>query len=112
MQIVSLLYLTKNITEFNYKSIAGSALLTLGFLFLYNLFSVKKIYFTEKRILFWAIIINPCLFNIFLGIATISGEYPQMERLHFASVLAVTVSVIVGFTMLIISLFKKKEIKF
>lgn len=111
MQIVLLLYLTNNITEFSWKLITGSTLLTTGFLFLYNLISVKKIYFFNKRMAFWAVIINPCLFNIFLGISLITEEYLQMEGLYIASILAVTLSVIIGFIMLIIALLKKKEIK-
>jgi hypothetical protein len=111
MQIVLLLYLTNNVNEFSWKLIAGSGLLTTGFLFVYNLFSVKKTYFKEKRILFWAFIINPCLFNIFLGTGLIAGEYPQMKGLHIGSLLAVILSILIGFIMLIVALLKKNEVK-
>ena len=78
-EVTLLFYLTKTYPILNWQLIGASLLLVTGVLLIINIVMLRTTTFKEKKVLFYAIIINPGLVSIFTAITVILIQYPKLQ---------------------------------
>jgi hypothetical protein len=90
----------------NWQVIVSSLLLLAGILLTFNLIPLRKTLFKDKNLIFYAIIINPGLVQIFAGVTGLTMQNSQLEYVSFASGIIMVLGIITGFVMLIAALIR------
>jgi len=90
----------------NWQVIVSSLSLLAGILLTFNFIPLRKTVFKDKNLIFYAIIINPGLVQIFAGIAGLTIKNPQLQYVSFSSAIIMVLGIIIGIVMLIAALIK------
>jgi len=106
-EVTLLFYLTKTYPILNWQLIGASLLLVTGVLLIINIVMLRTTTFKEKKVLFYAIIINPGLVSIFTAITVILIQYPKLQYIYLLTGLFMIASIIIGFGVFVAALIKK-----
>ena len=90
----------------NWRVIVSSSSILCGVLLAFNLIPLRKMFFKNKNLIFYAIIINPCLVQIFAGITGLTIQNTQLEYVAFSSGILMVLGIITGSVMLVAALLK------
>jgi hypothetical protein len=110
--IALLAYLNNIYPILNWQLIIGSLAIVTGILLIITLLILKLTAFKENRLVFYAIIINPCLVQIFAGIAGIAAITYQNHKLayiYFSTGILMVAGIIIGFVVFIAAMVKMKN---
>jgi hypothetical protein len=94
-----------------WQTVAGSTLLIVGLLSVYNLFAMKNTVFKNSTLGFYAVVINPGLVSIFTGITCMAMQDPRFRLLFIVAGIGMTVSIPVGFVILTVAIIRSNTHK-
>jgi hypothetical protein len=104
-QVVFLLYVMEFHPVLKWQTIPGSTLLIVGVLTVYNLFAMKKNVFKNSTLGFYAVVINPGLVSIFIGITMVIQD-PRFRLISIVSAISSVVFMLIGFVLLTVAITK------